>query len=362
MRPALPEVARSTPGQLERIAASVERLSAAEARLEPGVDSVLRHLARNRLIDSLAGLEPAGDSSHQMAMAPRRRFLTAEQHERRRACRSALVHVDTRLAMIELGHFDQLVADETHMVLHAIIEASDPSETLSNAGLVRATDVGFRDVGVRFVPPPGDSCGELLRQLIAQINSGPRAGFEPLEVAAWATACTMLVHPFVDGNGRTARALFQLIHSAGLGSFDWVSLEEWALDRGAYVGALQEVSNPSAGGWYPERMDMTPFLDFVVDRFERGVARRVARLRLLTSIWTAPMLDGLDDDARTAAVVVGVDRNVGSVELEPLIDAPASEVADELVERSLAVRDSLGLQPHESLRTWIDSIAPPVRT
>jgi Fic family protein len=59
-----------------------------------------------------------------------------------------------------------------------------------------------------FVPPPPDHVGELLRDLVAFCNDD---SLPAVAQAAIAHAQFETIHPFVDGNGRTGRALVHLI-------------------------------------------------------------------------------------------------------------------------------------------------------
>lgn len=81
------------------------------------------------------------------------------------------------------------------------------------AGVVRTEQnwIGgndFNPCGADFVPPPAKEVGTLLDDLVAFCND---TALPPLVQAAYAHAQFETVHPFVDGNGRTGRALVQVI-------------------------------------------------------------------------------------------------------------------------------------------------------
>ena len=59
-----------------------------------------------------------------------------------------------------------------------------------------------------FVPPPPELVPELVEDLVASINE---QGHPPLVHAAVVHAQFETIHPFADGNGRTGRALIQLM-------------------------------------------------------------------------------------------------------------------------------------------------------
>jgi Fic family protein len=66
----------------------------------------------------------------------------------------------------------------------------------------------YNPCGAAFVPPPPEAVDELLADLVAFCND---ESFSPLAQAAFAHAQFETIHPFDDGNGRTGRALVQVL-------------------------------------------------------------------------------------------------------------------------------------------------------
>ncbi len=60
--------------------------------------------------------------------------------------------------------------------------------------------------GVTYVPPPPELCRELMDELLAFAN-GAAAGIDPLVAAGVISFGFVLLHPFMDGNGRLSRFL-----------------------------------------------------------------------------------------------------------------------------------------------------------
>jgi Fic family protein len=81
-----------------------------------------------------------------------------------------------------------------------------------SAGVFRQVDVTIR--GSRHDPPPWHEVPELVGEMCEVIESG---GFEAIRAAAYALWRLNWIHPFGDGNGRTARAVTYFILCRGEG-------------------------------------------------------------------------------------------------------------------------------------------------
>ena len=92
----------------------------------------------------------------------------------------------------------------------------------------------------------------------------------------------MAIHPFNDGNGRTARAIARLIlvrHGYALGGL--VSLDaQLDLDRSAYFDAIRA----AVGDDYVPGYDATPFARYFVASITRSADHLLARLRGLGDV------------------------------------------------------------------------------
>lgn len=119
---------------------------------------------------------------------------------------------------------------------------------------------------VRFRPPNWDDVPGLMADLVAWINSQVSALMPVLHAGIAHYECVR-VHPFVDGNGRTARALATLIlYRRGFDTRRFFALEEYYnVDRQSYYDALAAAD--LAG-------DLTEWLEY----FVQGIAVEMARL------------------------------------------------------------------------------------
>jgi len=107
---------------------------------------------------------------------------------------------------------------------------------------------------------------------------------DPPVVAGLAHLEFVAIHPFNDGNGRTARAIARMIlvrHRYALGGL--VSLDaQLDLDRTAYFAAIRD----SVGQAYAPGYDATPFARYFVTSLTRSADYVLARLRGLVKSWS----------------------------------------------------------------------------
>lgn len=130
--------------------------------------------------------------------------------------------------------------------------------------------VGNRITGeVIFTPPLPKQCPLLIKQFLNWLNSKNSLEMHPVLVAGISHYEFVRIHPFVDGNGRTARALATLI--LYLREFDikrFFTLDDYYdSDRKAYYDALKSVNQ--------KILDTTHWLEY----FTEGVKVSIARVK-----------------------------------------------------------------------------------
>jgi len=128
--------------------------------------------------------------------------------------------------------------------------------------------VGIPATGeVRFRPPDWDEVPGMMADLVAWLNSPQADALMPVLHAGVAHYESVRIHPFVDGNGRTARALATLIlYKRGFDTKRFFALEEYYnVDRQSYYAALAAVDQSS---------DLTEWLEYFVE----GIAVEMVRL------------------------------------------------------------------------------------
>ncbi|MFP3909356.1 MAG: Fic family protein [Archaeoglobaceae archaeon] len=128
--------------------------------------------------------------------------------------------------------------------------------------------VGNRMTGeISFRPPPPEEVPSQMRELIEWLNSQSNE-LHPVIVAGVLHYELVRIHPFVDGNGRTARALATLV--LYLRKFDikqFFALDDYYdFDRRSYYKALRSVD---------ENADLTGWLEYFTD----GILISITRVR-----------------------------------------------------------------------------------
>jgi Fic family protein len=138
-------------------------------------------------------------------------------------------------------------------------------ENSSDCGAYRTryVVVGNRLTGeIIFRPPANEEVPELVKELVDWLNSGEAKELDPIIAAGVAHYEFVRIHPFVDGNGRTARVLATLIlYLRGFDTKQFFCIDDYYdSDRSAYYRALQSVNQKT--------LDVTKWLEY----FAEGVA------------------------------------------------------------------------------------------
>ncbi len=155
----------------------------------------------------------------------------------------------------------------------------------AGAGRFRTGQVHIADSGAGrliFTPPPPDVIPELVAELAAFAEEN-QTGIEPPILAAIIHVRLAGIHPFADGNGRTARVLASLaMYRGGYTIPEFTSLEEyWGAHRDDYYEAfscLGETWDPGA--------EVTPFVSKHVGAQRLQVDALSLRQATEREIWT----------------------------------------------------------------------------
>lgn len=281
--PAVPEVSAQV---LQNWYTVHEHTTERVANLGEHLSWALRDYRLDRCLEGLAGITPSisGESDPPLFPAPRR-FLSPFNIERLAGCRAAIDHVNVRLALIDDGLERTLIRSETPFILHALIEGRPTSDEITNPGILRVHESGWQVRQHVFRPPPAEMARPLLDLVVETVVDRPAS---PPTLGAWTVFTLLSIHPFVDGNGRTARVLYLLIASLALQELDLGTLEAIALRRPDYLAALQggQWTTPV---WNPELLDPRPFIAATYNWSAWGARRHASQ---------AAALEAVDDELR----------------------------------------------------------------
>ena len=133
-----------------------------------------------------------------------------------------------------------------------------------------------------YLPPEPPDVAQLMLDLVVWINSALEAGDTPAPVVAGIAHYQFAtIHPYLDGNGRTARLLAtRILRKSGYGLKGIYSLDEhYAGNLPAYYAALTVGTH----NYYDGRADgdITGFIEYffagMADAFSRGVRKAATR-------------------------------------------------------------------------------------
>ena len=167
-----------------------------------------------------------------------------------------------------LEHLEDEISEDTILQIARIVTRS-AAEVQVNGYREGAVYVTGRE-GVVYTPPRADAVPEMMRSLIEFIQMSE---LHPLLKACISHFYFVYVHPFGDGNGRTARALsYMMLLQAGYDFFRYFSISGIvAEERGKYYRAMRNVEDSDG--------DMTYFIDAYSNMLARTVEKMEHHLK-----------------------------------------------------------------------------------
>ena len=173
-------------------------------------------------------------------------------------------HYFAALQFVEkLGSKQAKLTEAEIRTIHGLVMTgkSKPTRYRDGQNVIRDSRTGR----VVYMPPEAKDVPSLMKDLVRWVNTTVDEGEVPVPVAAaLAHYQFATIHPYFDGNGRTARLLTNLLlHRNGYGLNGIYSLEEY------YAGNLdQYYSGLATGGshnYYFGRVeaDVTPFVKYI---------------------------------------------------------------------------------------------------
>jgi len=190
-----------------------------------------------------------------------------------------------------LGFVDEIapernVAIDERLIRHVHALVLDDIDPLLTPGAYRRgpNAVGDAQGNVIFRTPSSGDVPPLMREFGSWLRRGHDKQPAPV-AAALAHLELVAIHPFYDGNGRTARALARLLLLRGGYAFDGlVSLDAYLdNDRRAYFDAIRD----SAGIEYRPPYDATAFVEYFVRSIVGAADFVLSRVKGLTLVLAA---------------------------------------------------------------------------
>jgi len=126
-----------------------------------------------------------------------------------------------------------------------------------------------------FRPPKNENVPDLVKDLIDWINFEDTRDLDAVILAGITHYEFVRIHPFIDGNGRTARVLATwILYNRGFDTKQFFALDDYYdSDRPAYYKALQSVNQAT--------LDLTKWLEYFVEGVHisvQAVKERIVRL------------------------------------------------------------------------------------
>jgi len=182
----------------------------------------------------------------------------------------------TKLPALPAGRQTPSISQKDLLAIHKL--TVERVLSYKQAGKYRKTQVvvkNFKTHQVSFVPPKANIVVSLTGDFFDWLNSQESESIHPVLIAGITHYVLVYIHPFVDGNGRAARALASMVlFRRGYDIKKFFSLEEY-FDRDAhhYYKTLQAVSNQKVDDLSDR--DLTVWLEY----FCEGLADELVRVK-----------------------------------------------------------------------------------
>ncbi len=323
------------------------RTELAHIHLPPTVEAELRHRAlvkSTHFSTQIEGNKLTLDQAEQVI-----RNQQAVFQGRERDVSEVRNYWNARMRIEEWAEKGRTVSEGLIKQLHALLEKgtrSRPTPYRSGQNAIRDANTG----ALVYLPPEAGDVPKLMQALVAWIESALDVNVPVPVVAGLAHYQLVTIHPYYDGNGRTARLLATFIlHRYGYGLNGFLSVEEfYARDLAGYYAAL--ATHPHHN-YYMGRSetDLSGWLEYFIGTLAQTFdAVSVATRNLIkTGIKTEPkLLRSLDSRERTVLALFAKTEKLS-----------ARDVAKAL---SLSERMARVLLKEWSAKAWI-KVADPSR-
>jgi len=232
------------------------------------------------------------------------------------------------------NHDDVPIGEEVIKQIHTFVVRDIPSQGAPGVYKLKPNAIIDQASGERiFLPPSPTETPSLMRDLDAWLSQRPLI-FHPIITAGIAHLELVAIHPFDNGNGRTARALADLVlYRYGYALrhlFSWV--RQVGIDMGTYYKKLQQ----ALGDKYGANADPTAWLEY----FAESIAKSLAELKpdllqireFFIKAYNAGARSGLSTDQVEALVFAEFYEGVTTAEYMQAVTLSRSTVVKRLNE------------------------------
>jgi len=250
-----------------------------KAKILPQYELKLRRQAIIRMTHSSTAIEGNTLLAEQIAAlyadkkvdAPERDVYEAKNYLK------ALKYID------EVVKKNEPISEKVLLRLHKIVTDKTLPDNQSGHYRVRPVYVVKKRFGVIegvvYTAPDFKKAPELCLDLIKWINESEKEEINPIVVAGIVHQEIAAIHPFTDGNGRTARAMATLIlYKRGYDFRKLFALEDYYNeDRPSYYEAI------NMGKSYKEKSDLTSWLEYFIAGFKEEIDEVKKKVSVLSS-------------------------------------------------------------------------------
>lgn len=168
-----------------------------------------------------------------------------------------------------------------------------------------------------YTAPHWQKVLKLMNDLVEWIGQSEKEGVHPIIVAAIVHHEMAAIHPFSDGNGRTARALATLIlYQRGYDFRRLFALEDYYnRDRTKYYNAID-----SGKDYEERRTDLTPWLEYFVKGFKEEIDNVKAKVMSLSTRKVAGKIESQIFLDKKQIKIIDLLEQMGRITIQNVVD------------------------------------------
>lgn len=207
------------------------------------------------------------------------------------------------LALDETVQLDEGLIRAVHSILLRGVEGPQ-GESRGRYRVRPGAIIGESSLDVRYRPPAPEQIAELMEHFVSDVRTWHENRDDAPITAALTHFGLVSIHPFEDGNGRTARAVADLLMDQGRATLGGLLTVSAAIleTRDEYYKVLADVQGPT----FKEEVDVTPFIDYHTRAL--SMAALSLEKRVITIVKMRKALEGTGQAQRTVTGAVFMGR------------------------------------------------------